>query len=144
MHQTNYEILSFVSESGPCSREAIWQRFGMGNYKKTDSIIDQLVCKTLLDVVHKRDHYLEVISISSPGLDALANEKQRREDRAAEEAEKAKNEVQRIADRKQDRRDKWLISIVSACCGSVLTLCIEHFSEIAIFFGKLLRMLFEQ
>ena len=141
MHQTNYEILNLACEAESCTREAIWQRFGMGKYKKTDDVINQLISEELLDVEYKRERYLDIISVSSRGLDALAEEQQRRQDRAAEDAEKAENKLQRIAERKEDRRDKWLIGIVSACCGSVLTLVFEHFCEIAVFFGKLFQFL---
>lgn len=57
-----------------------------------------------------------------------------------EEEEKAvRDEIKRIQERKQDRRDKWLISIFSACGGSVFTLCIEHFKEITVFFAELFK-----
>lgn len=64
-------------------------------------------------------------------------QRQMRYQYAEYQTQKAKDSAQRIADRKQDRCNEWIIGIVSACCGSVLTLIIEHFEELLIAFGKL-------
>lgn len=71
------------------------------------------------------------------GVDKLLAYEQFRENCAAHETKEIENEVQRIKERKQDRRDKWLIGIISACGGSVLTLGIEHFDKLSIWLAKL-------
>ncbi len=78
-----------------------------------------------------------VCRITEAGKAFLAAQDKEREDRAKADAKDAEQKIERIQERKQDRRDKWLISILSACCGSILTLCAEHFDKIAIFLRQL-------
>lgn len=65
----------------------------------------------------------------------------RRKAKADEEKQRKENEVQRIKERKQDRRDKWLVGLTCACVGSVVTLLVEHFDKTAVFLAELFRRL---
>lgn len=76
-------------------------------------------------------------SITPLGLEALERFEQQRDQAATEARQDIEDRAKRIADRKQDRRDKWLIAILSTCGGSVLTLIIEHFQEILIALAEL-------
>ena len=68
--------------------------------------------------------------ITPAGRIALeAFEEQRKRD-AEKKRQDDLDRAQRITDRKKERRDKWLICLVSTCGGSILTLLIEHFDEI--------------
>ena len=58
--------------------------------------------------------------------------RQKRQKDAEDAAEKANQEAQRVRDRKQDRRDIWLVAIISAGLTAVFAFCLEHFKEILI------------
>lgn len=46
---------------------------------------------------------------------------------AAEESKEAEKNTQDRSERIKQRRHEWLVSLISACAGSVLTLCVERF-----------------
>lgn len=77
--------------------------------------------------------------ITQTGKALLESHDQEHQDRAAQEAQTLHKEVQRIQERKQDRRDKWLLGILSACGGSILTFGLDHIQVLAVFLRKLFQ-----
>ena len=71
------------------------------------------------------------------GLHALEKFEDQRDREAEQQRQQDLQRAQRIQDRKQERRDKWLIAVLSACGGTVLTLLIEHFQVILSFLSSL-------
>lgn len=76
-------------------------------------------------------------TLTQEGRRILEAKEQDCKNRAADDAEKDRNAIQRIKDRKQDRRDKWLGIMISCLLASVFTLCLEHFHEILVFLSDL-------
>lgn len=72
------------------------------------------------------------------GLEALERFEQYREKCAAEKRQQEEDRAQRAADKKEQRRHEWIVAIVSACCGSVLTLLVERFDVILVCLAQLL------
>lgn len=77
-------------------------------------------------------------SITPLGMEALERFEQYREKCAAEKRQQEEDRAQRAADKKEQRRHEWIVAIVSACCGSVLTLLVEHFDVILVCLAQLL------
>ena len=74
------------------------------------------------------------IRLTLSGIDAYESEHQRRKEYTDDRAEQAAQEqmlsAQRAKDKKENRRNELIISIVSSLASSVITLLIEHFPEI--------------
>jgi hypothetical protein len=82
--------------------------------------------------------YYFVPSVGEPLIQELEQfQRQKAENDAKRQREKAEDDAQCRADLKQQRRHEWRIAAFSACAGSILTLFIEHFSEILVFFRNL-------
>ena len=128
-----YEILSFVQNEHSRKRTDILNHFIRDTAPaRTDALIKNLADGGLI-----RMDLAQNVRVTPSGVSAMSMYEQIRDERADQSAAEIKKEVQRVKDRKQDRRDKWLVSIVSACCGSVLTLCVEHFDVLLVFLGKI-------
>ena len=142
MHSELQKILEHFQSSNQMRREEIWHIFGIANHKKTDEQIQYLVDNGYLRCKRSNLEYQDVLTITIPAIELLEAREQERQRRAAEDANNAKKNLQQIKDRKQDRRDKWLVAIVSSCFSAILTLSIEHFHEILVFVERLLSSLF--
>lgn len=74
------------------------------------------------------------IRLTVSGIDAYESEHHRRKENADNQAKQAAQEqmlsAQRAKDKKENRRDEFIISIVASLTGSALTLLVEHFPEI--------------
>ena len=70
--------------------------------------------------------------LTSRGALTSETARQKRQKDAEDAAEKADQKSQRIADRKQERRDIWLVAIVSAGFTAIFSFCFEHFEEILV------------
>ena len=77
-------------------------------------------------------------SITPLGLELKERFEYQREERAAEAREKEEDRAQKVVDSEKQRRHNWLVALVSACCGSIITLIVEHFDEILVIWGHLL------
>lgn len=91
----------------------------------------EALCETREDIAPN------LLRLSQRGESVLEAYRQECNEKAQIAAEKHRQEIQRIKERKQERRDKWLIAIFSTCFGYVLRLCIEHSQIISVFFRNL-------
>ena len=77
-----------------------------------------------------RSNTIDTVQLSLSFISHLDNEsKQRAQKRAEENENDAKANVEQV----KQWRDEWRIALVSACASSILTLLIEHFTEILVF-----------
>ena len=73
---------------------------------------------------------IDTVQLSLSFISHLDNEsKQRAQKRAEENENDAKANVEQV----KQWRHEWRIALVSACASSILTLLIEHFTEILVF-----------
>lgn len=95
--------------------------------------------KVIGELLDSQNHYIicrysNLIEMTSVGIDTYESERQRREERAQQAAEKADEErakaIQTEKDKKQQFRHDFIVGAVSACIGSAFTLVIEHFPEL--------------
>ena len=89
------------------------------------------LCETREDIASN------LICLSQKGKSVLETYRQECNENAQIAAEKHRQEIQRIKERKQERRDKWFIAIFSTCFGYVLRLCVENAQVISVFFRNL-------
>lgn len=90
-----------------------------------DSLIDRdLIASDGVAEASSRYHLTDI------GRAALEAEEKQREQAAEKKRQDDRDRAERVKDRKKERRDKWLICLVSTCGGSILTLFVEHFGEI--------------
>lgn len=94
-------------------------------------LLDQGICCAREDLAEG------MLMLTQKGLVVLKEHRENNQQRAEQAAKDYAKEIQRIKERKQDRRDKWLIGVICACCGAVLTLCVEHFEKFLVFFREL-------
>jgi hypothetical protein len=77
-----------------------------------------------------RSNTIDTVQLSLSFISHLDNEsKQRAQKRAEENENDAKANVEQV----KQWRHEWRIALVSACASSILTLLIEHFTEILVF-----------
>lgn len=77
-----------------------------------------------------RSNTIDTVQLSLSFISHLDNEsKQRAQKRAKENENDAKANVEQV----KQWRHEWRIALVSACASSILTLLIEHFTEILVF-----------
>ena len=77
-----------------------------------------------------RSNTIDTVQLSLSFISHLDNEsKQRAQKRAEENENDAKANVEQV----KQWRHEWRIALVSACASSILTLLIEHFTEILAF-----------
>lgn len=77
-----------------------------------------------------RSNTIDTVQLSLSFISHLDNEsKQRAQKRAEENENDAKANVEQV----KQWRHEWRIALVSACASSMLTLLIEHFTEILVF-----------
>lgn len=77
-----------------------------------------------------RSNTIDTVQLSLSFISHLDNEsKQRAQKRAEENENDAKANVEQV----KQWRYEWRIALVSACASSILTLLIEHFTEILVF-----------
>lgn len=77
-----------------------------------------------------RSNTIDTVQLSLSFISHLDNEsKQRAQKRAKENENDAKANVEQM----KQWRHEWRIALVSACASSILTLLIEHFTEILVF-----------
>lgn len=77
-----------------------------------------------------RSNTIDTVQLSLLFISHLDNEsKQRAQKRAEENENDAKANVEQV----KQWRHEWRIALVSACASSILTLLIEHFTEILVF-----------
>lgn len=79
---------------------------------------------------------IDTVQLSLSFISHLDNEsKQRAQKRAKENENDAKANVEQV----KQWRHEWRIALVSACASSILTLLIEHFTEILVFIKEFFR-----
>ena len=77
-----------------------------------------------------RSNTIDTVQLSLSFISHLDNEsKQRAQKRAKENENDAKANVEQV----KQWRHEWRIALASACASSILTLLIEHFTEILVF-----------
>lgn len=77
-----------------------------------------------------RSNTIDTVQLSLSFISHLDNEsKQRAQKRAEENENDAKANVEQV----KQWRHEWRIALVSACASSILTLLVEHFTEILVF-----------
>jgi hypothetical protein len=83
-----------------------------------------------------RSNTIDTVQLSLSFISHLDNEsKQRAQKRAKENENDAKANVEQV----KQWRHEWRIALVSACASSILTLLIEHFTEILVFIKEFFR-----
>lgn len=83
-----------------------------------------------------RSNTIDTVQLSLSFISHLDNEsKQRAQKRAEENENDAKANVEQV----KQWRHEWRIALVSACTSSILTLLIEHFTEILVFIKEFFR-----
>lgn len=83
-----------------------------------------------------RSNTIDTVQLSLSFISHLDNEsKQRAQKRAEENENDAKANVEQV----KQWRHEWRIALVSACASSILTLLIEHFTEILVFIKEFFR-----
>lgn len=83
-----------------------------------------------------RSNTIDTVQLSLSFISHLDNEsKQRAQKRAEENENDAKANVEQV----KQWRHEWRIALVSACVSSILTLLIEHFTEILVFIKEFFR-----
>ncbi len=88
-------------------------------------VLNELVCFGVV-----RSNTIDTVQLSLSFISHLDNEsKQRAQKRAEENENDAKANVEQV----KQWRHEWRIALVSACASSILTLLIEHFTEILVF-----------
>ena len=81
-----------------------------------------------------RSNTIDTVQLSLSFISHLDNEsKQRAQKRAEENENDAKANVEQV----KQWRHEWRIALVSACASSILTLLIEHFTEILVFIKEI-------
>lgn len=83
-----------------------------------------------------RSNTIDTVQLSLSFISHLDNEsKQRAQKRAEENENDAKANVEQV----KQWRHEWRIALVSACASSILTLLVEHFTEILVFIKEFFR-----
>lgn len=83
-----------------------------------------------------RSNTIDTLQLSLSFISHLDSEsKQRAQKRAEENENDAKANVEQV----KQWRHEWRIALVSACVSSILTLLIEHFTEILVFIKEFFR-----
>ena len=102
-------------------------------------VADQLLLKSLRSsgCITGTFSPCSTVSITPKGFSRLRSLEQEAEQHADQKAEQDRNTKQAVLDRKQQWRHEWLLGIISALFGSILTLCIEHFEEILVLLESL-------
>lgn len=94
-------------------------------------VLNELVCFGVV-----RSNTIDTVQLSLSFISHLDNEsKQRAQKRAKENENDAKANVEQV----KQWRHEWRIALVSACASSILTLLIEHFTEILVFIKEFFR-----
>lgn len=73
---------------------------------------------------------IDTVQLSLSFISHLDNESKQRAQKRAEENE---NDAKANVEQMKQWRHEWRIALVSACASSILTLLIEHFTEILVF-----------
>ena len=77
-----------------------------------------------------RSNTIDTVQLSLSFISHLDNESKQRAQKRAEENE---NDAKANVEQMKQWRHEWRIALVSACASSILTLLIEHFTEILVF-----------
>ena len=77
-----------------------------------------------------RSNTIDTVQLSLSFMSHLDNESKQRAQKRAEENE---NDAKANVEQMKQWRHEWRIALVSACASSILTLLIEHFTEILVF-----------
>lgn len=77
-----------------------------------------------------RSNTMDTVQLSLSFISHLDNESKQRAQKRAEENE---NDAKANVEQMKQWRHEWRIALVSACASSILTLLIEHFTEILVF-----------
>lgn len=77
-----------------------------------------------------RSNTIDTVQLSLSFISHLDNESKQRAKKRAEENE---NDAKANVEQMKQWRHEWRIALVSACASSILTLLIEHFTEILVF-----------
>lgn len=77
-----------------------------------------------------RSNTIDTVQLSLSFISHLDNESKQR---AQERAEKNENDAKANVEQVKQWRHEWRIALVSACASSILTLLVEHFTEILVF-----------
>ncbi len=77
-----------------------------------------------------RSNTIDTVQLSLSFISHLDNESKQRAQKRAEENE---NDAKANIEQMKQWRHEWRIALVSACASSILTLLIEHFTEILVF-----------
>lgn len=144
MYSVSENILRFLRSNGPDSRATVWAEFGMGQYKRTEACIKDLIAQGLLSCKKAQDlrsFHFDTLSPTPAGLALLetldqqaAKEKQRQ---AEQEAAEAKRLQERHDDRTREERYHRsqnrvtiLAAVVSSFLSFLLGLLAEHHAQI--------------
>lgn len=77
-----------------------------------------------------RSNTIDTVQLSLSFISHLDNKSKQRAQKRAEENE---NDAKANVEQMKQWRHEWRIALVSACASSILTLLIEHFTEILVF-----------
>lgn len=77
-----------------------------------------------------RSNTIDTVQLSLSFISHLDNDSKQRAQKRAEENE---NDAKANVEQMKQWRHEWRIALVSACASSILTLLIEHFTEILVF-----------
>lgn len=83
-----------------------------------------------------RSNTIDTVQLSLSFISHLDNESKQRAQKRAEENE---NDAKANVEQMKQWRHEWRIALVSACASSILTLLIEHFTEILVFIKEFFR-----
>lgn len=83
-----------------------------------------------------RSNTIDTVQLSLSFISHLDNESKQRAQKRAEENE---NDAKANVEQMKQWRHEWRIALVSACASSILTLLIEHFTEILVFIKDFFR-----
>ena len=140
LSQAELALLEQIKQNKDCSVYFALNNFSSAlGVNDTQALLNRLQEAGLISVSGYRGDNLETrhIRLMPEGLHALMLEEECRQNRTAEEEKAKAAELQRIQERKQDRRHEWAIAIFSYLGGAVTALCVEHFEKILVFLGNL-------
>lgn len=147
MYSEFFDILSFVLDAQPVTVASVWEHFGAENYRKTNDAIAELQTRGFLCRHRMLSEHLDRLTITTLGREALEREQQQREAAAERQREKQAAETKRLQERHEDQanderryRTQNKIAVIMPLATFVLGLLAEHFLQITVFAGALVRL----
>lgn len=141
MYSGFFDLLDFLSPS-PQTRKAIYEHFGMGEYRKTRDALKDLCSRDLLCCKQGYLDTLDLFSLTAKGYELLEGEREHRaavsiatihDDLSQMNEDMRQDRTEQKAEKSKDRRFQLFNTLLGAVLGSLVTLLVEHFGEIIAF-----------